>query len=492
MTSPQSTTCTDRAPLRTPWRTTLHCLAILAAGCLTACSSAPFMPEPLDSPDHLENLQTKTVDRITVSAALLHDDEARRHFGADLGSQGVQALWLRVRNATDRRYWFVRNTVDPDLYSADETALLARGDLRGEDFEALQQHLRDESIRVLMEPGHVTQGFLFLPREEGGRYVEVRLASDAYEAQQRAVATLEPSPENVQAGDAMNPGPPPRAQFRELRLGFALTLPDGDFDYERLDTTLTYAGQSLPDLDLDDLRAELERLPCCATNADGDTDGDPLNVVLIGDAHDIMVALSRAGWSFTHRITLASVTRMIGASLQGEGYPVAPVSSLYAFGRKQDIALQRARANIAQRNHMRLWLAPFTLEGRDVWVGQVSRDIGVKVTTKSPSLTTHIIDPEVDLTREYLLHSLLAEGYAAGFGFAAGSRAATPEEPAVNLVEDPYFSDGLRLVVMVASEPVPYEEVVGLLWEQSDAPVAEGQSEAASRNVFPISSEGLP
>ena len=168
---------------------------------------------------------------------------------------------------------------------------------------------------------------------------------------------------------------------------------------------------------------------------------------------------------------------------------LSPVSSLYAFGRKQDIALQRARTNIAQRNHMRLWLAPFTYEGRSVWVGQISRDIGVKMTPKSPSLTTHIIDPEVDLTREYLLHSLLAEGFVERFGFAAGSVSATPEEPAYNLTGDSYFSDGLRLVVMLSPQPIPYSQVRGLAWEESDAPVAEGQTEAANRNVWPIGSE---
>jgi len=80
----------------------------------------------------------------------------------------------------------------------------------------------------------------------------------------------------------------------------------------------------------------------------------------------------------------------------------APVSSLYAFGRKQGIALQRGRSNISQRNHMRLWLAPFRCEGQPVWVGQVSRDIGVKLTRKSPTLTNARDDPVVDESREYL------------------------------------------------------------------------------------------
>jgi hypothetical protein len=43
-----------------------------------------------------------------------------------------------------------------------------------------------------------------------------------------------------------------------------------------------------------------------------------------------------------------------------------PVSPLNLFGRKQDIALQKARKDIHQRNHLRLWLAPFRVEGEEV------------------------------------------------------------------------------------------------------------------------------
>ena len=35
--------------------------------------------------------------------------------------------------------------------------------------------------------------------------------------------------------------------------------------------------------DLAALRAALERLPCCATDARGSAQGDPLNVVFVGD-----------------------------------------------------------------------------------------------------------------------------------------------------------------------------------------------------------------
>ena len=242
----------------------------------------------------------------------------------------------------------------------------------------------------------------------------------------------------------------------------------------------------LPDLDQDALRRELEQLPCCATDEDGQEDADPLNLVIVGDSANLLNSLSRCNWSFTHRITLASVGRMIGSALKNEPYPVAPVSSLYVFGRKQDFALQRARQSIAQRNHMRFWLAPFTYRGEQVWIGQVSRDIGIKVSTKSPSLTTRIIDPEVDLAREYLLHSLLAEGFVAELGFVKGSRPAPRENPAYNLTGDPYFSDGMRLVVILSPDPIPIADVRSMQWEQSAAPVAEGQSEEAKRYVRPV------
>ncbi|WP_439108147.1 LssY C-terminal domain-containing protein, partial [Congregibacter sp.] len=188
-------------------------------------------------------------------------------------------------------------------------------------------------------------------------------------------------------------------------------------------------------------------------------------------------------------LSVESISRLIGATLSSTAYPVAPVSDLFFLGRKQDLALQRGRASIAQRNHMRLWLAPFRYAGRQVWVGQVSRDIGIKLTPKSASLTTHIIDPEVDLAREYLLQTLLAGGFVEVMGFAKGSNAASRTNPAFNLVGDSYFSDGLRLVVQLSDVPTPYSEVRSFLWERAGAPVSEGQSAEADRNSQALDQE---
>lgn len=414
---------------------------------LAGCQS--WAPRRLDLPPDPAASQTQSQDEVTVSAAILTDEQARAHFGVDLAKHALQAVWLRVRNASPLRLRLMRGAIDADVYSADEAAFLLRKEVPAAAFEALRQYLRDESIRILLAPRTVNEGFLVVPRAEGGRYLDVQLHS---------------------------PG-------RLYRFGFALPLPDGDFDYERLDPARIYGGRELPDLDAEQLRAALERLPCCTSNADGSAEGDPLNVVLVGDAPVTLAALSRSGWSFTHRIDLRTVRRELGAAIAGSPYPVAPVSPLYALGRKQDFAVQRARGTIARRNHMRLWLAPFRFEGRQVWFGQVSRDIGVKLTPKSPTLTTHIIDPAVDEARAYLLQSLFTHDVVARYAFVRGAAAAPRAAPRRNLTDDAYFSDGMRLVVVLAEHRVVPTQIGVYDWEEPEGPIAAGQSDEARKPV---------
>ena len=234
-------------------------LCLLAVLTLPLSAGATeFAPERLTTPDQLRDVRSKTIGDVSVSVSILTDQQARRHFGVDFARHELQALWISVRNGSDRRLWFIQNTLDPDFYSADEAALLVQGDVPKETRQTVHQYFRDESIRRQLAPKTISEGFVFLPRVEGGRYVDIRLQADAYgeESQRRQAAPA--SPETA-----------PARLPRELRFDFALPLPDGDFDYERLDPTRTYAGRTLPDLTLDELRATLERLPCCAMDADG-------------------------------------------------------------------------------------------------------------------------------------------------------------------------------------------------------------------------------
>ena len=101
--------------------------------------------------------------------------------------------------------------------------------------------------------------------------------------------------------------------------------------------------------------------------------------------------------------------------------------------------------------------------GMAVWVGQISRDIGVRLTRKT--ITTHKIDPEVDGARWYLMQDMFYSQSLLRYAFAKGVGASTPESPRGNYTGDPYWTDGLRLVMWLSSEPVSYQRVEVERWE---------------------------
>jgi hypothetical protein len=400
-------------------------------------------PSLADTANLTESPQPKTIDGVTVSARLLPDDEARARYGVDLAGKGIQAVWIQAANRTPVEQWFLASNLDPDYFTADEAAHLYRRHRGGLGFPALQQRFRDLSMRARLAPGKVYTGHILIPRTEGGRYVQITINGFG----------------------------------RERRFGFPLVTPDGHFDFETMKPTVADGERVLPDLSRARLRTQLQQLPPAVTNAKGTASGDPLNLVLVGNAPVMMAALSECGWSFTHRIDGTTVRRMIDSALEGRPYLTAPVSSVFVFGRKQDVAFQRARPNLAQRNHLRLWRAPYTVEGQSVWIGQVSRDIGIKLTRKSPTLTTHVIDPLVDEARQFVLESLLHRYRIASFGFIRAAEPAPLAHPRTNLTGDPYITDGLRLVVFLSPTPVSTPRVRNLGWDRTGAgPVEFGQS----------------
>jgi hypothetical protein len=103
------------------------------------------------------------------------------------------------------------------------------------------------------------------------------------------------------------------------------------------------------------------------------------------------------------------------------------------------------------------------LNGKPVWVGQISRDIGVRFTTKT--ILTHKIDPDVDETRDFLIQDLWYSQGLLKLAYVKGVGPAPISAPRGNLTGDPYFTDGLRAVLWVSSDPVAMEAVEFVEWE---------------------------
>ena len=132
------------------------------------------------------------------------------------------------------------------------------------------------------------------------------------------------------------------------------------------------------------------------------------------------MAILRRRWHLTEVVSPGSLWRIITAFVEDSRYRYSPISPLYLFGREQDFATQKTRSRIHERNHARSWLSPIRFRGEEVWVGQISRDIGVRFTLKSPTISTHVIDPDVDEARRYFLEDLGYSQAMSRFGFVKG------------------------------------------------------------------------
>ena len=86
---------------------------------LIACSS--FEPIALEAGSFADTIQTKTEHQVTVSVTIPAEKQAEQIFGVDLSSVGLQAIWLRIENASEQDYWFLVSQLDPNYFPPGDT-----------------------------------------------------------------------------------------------------------------------------------------------------------------------------------------------------------------------------------------------------------------------------------------------------------------------------------------------------------------------------------
>ena len=412
------------------WRWQALALALLIGFALLGWSSDGG-PDRTAEKSFMSRVDVRQQGAVTVRAAVLTDDESRRYFGASLADHGIQAIWLGVDNASESQLEFLPIVTDPEYFSEAEVEQLLHVWWRGSVNASIRAAVAEAPMPDIIPQRHAAAGFIFTHREGG-----LKLFSVGFET-----------------------------GSEELLFRFAFPVPGGSYAIEKVDFSNIYPLGSVEDIDLTTLRERLAKLACCTTNKSGSDNGDPLNIVVVGRGLDALFSFIGRGWRLDEPFDLHSVYRTIRAFLFGSEYLNAPVSPLHVFGRPQDVALQKARNTVSLRNHLRLWLAPFTVGGQQVWVGQISRDIGIKLTTQVWYLTTHRISPAVDQDRFYLLQDLIMSGAVSRFGFVQGVGASSMPDPRFNLGGDPYLTDGLRLVLFLGTPRRAFDQIEFLDWE---------------------------
>src|SRR5690348_15250602 len=169
-----------------------------------------------------------------------------------------------------------------------------------------------------------------------------------------------------------------------------------------------------------------KRVPRYTVTGDG-LPGDPVNLALIGTMHQLRSAFAAAGWTNADRLSIASSWRMVCAFAFNSPYPTAPFSTLYLFGRGQDIGFQKAIDNSPRkRHHIRFWALSLSHaesalgqpsfwlntdrppDGARVhWVGAGTKDTGLSLTRLTFQIT-HATDTDTNAERDYILEELQA------------------------------------------------------------------------------------
>jgi len=389
-------------------------------------------PRPIFDVPFQERSQSKIDGEVKVTVAVLTAEESRQLFGVNLDGQDIQPVWVRVQNADTIPYWLLSTGLDPDYFSPLESAYAFHGILSSSLNNKIDDQFRVMAFRNPIVQGTSVSGFIFTNRDEGTKVVDIDLIGHR------------------------------KTKF----FTFNVSVPGIKADYHEVDFDSLYSEDEIVHLDEKQLRSELEDLPCCATNEEGTENGDPLNLILIGTREELISAFIRRGWLSAEQTHGKAVWKTIKSFLFGSRYRYSPVSPLYFEKRQQDFAGQKPRHTVHQRNHLRAWLSPMRYQGKPVWVGQISRDIGVRFTFKTWPPVTHKIDADIDEARMSLLEDLVYSQQLAKTGYVKGVGAAMRSQPRHNLTGDPYFTDGYRAVLVFDNRPRSFIEIERFDWEQ--------------------------
>jgi hypothetical protein len=206
-------------------------------------------------------------------------------------------------------------------------------------------------------------------------------------------------------------------------------------------TAVSTPGQALAQEISPELFADIPRR---VTDQAGNK-GDMVNYALVGTREQVMEAFKAAGWVAVDKSLEEAVLHGILSTLSHEAYTEMPMSTLYLFGRPQDLSFARGDPLkvAAERHHLRVWQTDKVVDGKPLWVGSATHDIGFEEDQRNGSVT-HKIDPEIDKEREFLLQSFDAAGV---FSSAAYVTPTNPMLKARTATGGDFYSDG-RIAVM--------------------------------------------
>jgi hypothetical protein len=388
------------------------CLALGTA----SCAARPYRFEPLDSVDFRSRSQTESAGSLRVTVAVPDAAESKALFGIPIYDRGIQPVWIEVENRGAHRVRFAPVGVDRDYFAPLEVAYMHRSWFSKQGHQDMERRFHEIAMPRQIWPGETGSGFVFTRLSPGTKGFNVDLFSAAGE---------------------------------DHSFTFFVDVPGFRPDHAEVDFAGLYAPDEIRNHDLPGFRAALAELGCCATDLSGTQPGLPINLVLVGEGEDALQALLRAGWY--------ERTRAVK--------PAVIAKEQHWRGRPPDAVFRLRRFKTGDRNELRVWLAPMRVEGKPVWLCQITHYIG-RTTQLGRALLDPRLDPDLDDTRNYMLQAIW---YSQGLERYAWQDTGEPvpiTEGRYDFRGVWYFTDGHRVVLWPSGPPVSLLESKNIGWDE--------------------------
>ena len=200
---------------------------------------------------------------------------------------------------------------------------------------------------------------------------------------------------------------------------------------------------SIPGID----SALFSKIPRRVTDKQGHP-GDMVNFLILGSEPAMQQVFTTAGWVKVDADVQDAILHGLLESISKESYVTMPMSQLYLFGRPQDYGWAHAEpiSVVKTRNHLRIWKAPFQVNGETLWVGAATHDIGLERDQRNNGIT-HKVDPDIDLERDYVEKTLSSTGLVSEIAYFLPDN---PLKEAKTATGGSFHSNGKVLVMKLA------------------------------------------
>ena len=403
-------------------RTRTALITALLALLLAACATRPFQGVEVHSASFLARSITQQQGNLTVTAAVPDAAETKALTGLDLYQQGIQPVWLKIENRGDSLARLTLWSIDRNYFSPIEVAYMNRKQFSSEGYRDMERWFHENGMSRRIPARETRSGLVFTNLRPGTKGFNLNLFSD---------------------GTAYD-------------FTFFVPLPGFVADFMEVDFANLYSADEIRDLDQDQLRDLLEQeLGCCATDPSGELEGGPLNVVLVGTGKAVRRAMLRGHWVET------SAAEDVALRARKQRFR----------GRQPDAIFSQYRPDGNEKIQLHLWLAPLRLDFEPVWLGQVfywtedNSILGGLVDMKAFEDSTirsifvrESVTADIDSAQRYLYQNLWYNGSLRKGGFVTGVGKSTMESPRSSFQGALYFTDGLRVVVILSEEPRALDE----------------------------------